>query len=67
MAQMCVRREMFSARADEMATVKEYAAVVRLHENTVRRLIREGKLRGAVRVGGQWRVDLSVALHVESF
>lgn len=36
-------------------TLREVAQAMRVHERTVYRLVREGKL-GAIRVGSQWRV-----------
>lgn len=44
----------------ELMTVVEAARVLRLHPDTVRRLLREGRLRG-VRVGRSWRVPADVA------
>lgn len=50
------------ARREELLTVKEYAFMVGQHVRSVRRRIRAGKQRGATRVGGQWRIDASVAI-----
>jgi excisionase family DNA binding protein len=36
-------------------TLREVAQAMRVHERTVYRLVRDGKL-GAIRVGSQWRV-----------
>lgn len=49
------------ARRDELLTVKEYAFIIEEHPESVRRRIRAGKQPGALRVGGQWRIDLAVA------
>jgi excisionase family DNA binding protein len=38
----------------EIYTVEEVAEALRLHEYTIRRLCREGKIP-AFKVGGQWR------------
>jgi excisionase family DNA binding protein len=40
---------------EDTVTPKELAAEFRCHPDTVRRLIRNGKL-AAYRVGGQWRI-----------
>lgn len=40
----------------DMLTAKEYAAEYRLHVVTVYRLAERGKLPGAVKLGGQWRI-----------
>jgi hypothetical protein len=47
------------ARREELLTVKEYAALVRQHPESIRRRIRAGKQKGAERVGGEWRIDVS--------
>ena len=39
----------------DLLTVKEAASKFRMHPDTIRRLLRDGYLRG-VRVGGQWRL-----------
>jgi excisionase family DNA binding protein len=39
----------------ELLTVKEAALRFRMHPNTIRRLLRDGYLRGE-RIGGQWRL-----------
>jgi excisionase family DNA binding protein len=39
----------------ELLTVKEAAFKFKLHRDTIRRLLRDGYLRG-VRIGGQWRL-----------
>ncbi len=40
----------------ELLTIKEYADLTRRHPERVRQLCRQGKIAGAMRVGGQWRV-----------
>ncbi len=42
----------------EWATLREAGRYLRLSEPTVRRLLRDGKLPGARRIGSQWRVHL---------
>ncbi|MCH7590646.1 helix-turn-helix domain-containing protein [PVC group bacterium] len=41
----------------ETFTVEELAAYFKLHEYTIRRLAREGKIP-SFKAGGQWRFDL---------
>lgn len=38
-----------------LLTSAEAAAMLRLHPVTLRRMAREGRVTGAVRVGGRWR------------
>lgn len=40
----------------------EFAKLAGLHEQTVRRLCRDGELRGAIRLGFQWRIPTSALL-----
>lgn len=40
---------------DEYLTTEEAAKLLKLHPDTVRRLIREGKLPG-IKIGGQYRI-----------
>lgn len=40
-----------------LMTPKQFAAEVNIDERTVRRLANDGKLPGAYRIGGQWRID----------
>lgn len=42
----------------ELLTIKEYADLTRRHPEHIRELCRQGKIAGAMRVGGQWRVRL---------
>ncbi len=44
--------------AEEFITVKEFAAIVRVHRNTVLNQIARGSLK-AVRIGGVWRIPQS--------
>jgi excisionase family DNA binding protein len=41
----------------DFLTIKEVCALLRLGERTVYDLAREGKLVGAAKIGGQWRVN----------
>ena len=41
----------------DFLTIKEVCALLRLGERTVYDLCRQGKLVGAAKVGGQWRVN----------
>lgn len=41
----------------ELLTIREVCTVLRLGERTVYQLCRDGRLAGAVKVGGKWRVD----------
>lgn len=62
---MTERERWIAERAAELLTIKEYAALARMSERSVRRLLGRGGLAGAVRVGGQWRIDIA-AWHVLS-
>lgn len=42
-----------------LMTPRQFADAVQLNERTVRRLANEGKLPGAYRIGGQWRIDFT--------
>lgn len=66
MTEQEIRNAAIEYRRNELLTVKEYAYVTRVHVRSVRRRIRRGQQPGAVRVGGQWRVDLIVALAAAS-
>ena len=39
-----------------MMTVEEYASVSKTEAGTVRQWIRRGKLRNAIKIGGEWRI-----------
>ena len=41
----------------DFLTIKEVCVLLRLGERTVYDLCRQGKLVGAAKIGGQWRVD----------
>jgi len=41
----------------EFITIKQVCELLNLGERTVYDLCRQGKLAGAAKVGGQWRVD----------
>lgn len=56
------RQDAIAVRASELLTVKEYADMTRQHVESVRRRIRQGRQRGAVRVDGQWRIDTRCAI-----
>ena len=43
---------------DELLTPEESAAMLKMHLDSVRRLLRQGKLPG-VKVGGAWRIPRS--------
>ena len=42
--------------ADELLTPEESAAYLKMHVDSIRRLLRSGKLPG-VKVGGGWRIS----------
>lgn len=48
------------ARRDELLTVKEYAALMRLHIRSVYRRIDQGRQPGVIRVGRDIRIDLAL-------
>lgn len=56
------RTSAIEARREELLTVKEYAFMIEQHPDSVRRRIRAHRQVGAVRVGGQWRIDAAIAL-----
>lgn len=58
---MTERERYIAQRREELLTVKEYADTVKTHPESIRRRIRQGRQPGAVRVGGQWRIDATVA------
>lgn len=53
------REDALAALRDELLTVKEYADVTRRHPERIRQLCRAGKIRAAIRVGGQWRIRVT--------
>lgn len=54
-----IRARALDLLAEDLLTVKEYAHLTRRHPEHVRQLCRVGKVRGAMRVGGQWRIRFS--------
>jgi hypothetical protein len=54
------RRDALDARREELLTVGEYALMIRCSEKTVYRRIWAQSLPGAVKVGGQWRIDIAM-------
>lgn len=56
------RKDAIAARRQELLTVKEYAAMMRVSVKTVRRRIKAGRQPGAFLDGGQWRIDVAVVL-----
>jgi hypothetical protein len=59
---MTIREQLIAARAAELLTVKEYARIERVSAKTIYRRIWAARQRGAVRSGGQWRIDLTKAM-----
>lgn len=53
------RQDAIDARREELLTVGEYALMFRYSQKTVYRRIWAGALPGAVKVGGQWRIDVA--------
>jgi len=52
--------------AEEYLTKKEVEAKLRLHRNTVTRLLAAGRFPGAFRAGQQWRIpagDVEIFIH----
>jgi hypothetical protein len=58
------RLDALMARRSELLTVGEYARMTRCCEKTISRRIWCGRQRGAVKDGGQWRIDVTIALSV---
>jgi len=56
------RTDAIDARREELLTVKEFAALVRQHEWSVYRRIREARQPGIVRIGRYVLIDVAVAL-----
>lgn len=57
-----IRQQAIRVLAADLLTVKEYAHLTRRHPERIRQLCRAGKMRGAVRVGGQWRIAFSLTV-----
>jgi len=60
------RNDALCLRLQELLTVKEFAYLANLHPESVRRRIRLGCQPGAVRLGGQWRIDVAVAVDLSA-
>ncbi|MSW51109.1 MAG: helix-turn-helix domain-containing protein [Actinobacteria bacterium] len=45
------------ATSTGLVSAREAAAILQLHEGTVTRLARAGRILGAAKVGGRWRFD----------
>lgn len=60
------REDALEVLRNELLTIKEYAEVTRRHPERVRQLCREGKIRGALRVGGQWRIRFIAEIRCNS-
>lgn len=58
---MTQREALIEARSEELLTVKEFAAITRRNEQTIYRRIWSGRQQGALRDGGQWKIDVCVA------
>ncbi len=56
------RQDALMARRNELLTPKELAALWRIHEQTVYGLIRRGRIDGVLRLGGEIRIDITVAI-----
>ena len=41
-------------------TIEEAAALLKIHPATAKRLAQRGELKGAIKIGGVWRVRSSV-------
>ena len=58
-----LREQAIAQRRAELLTVKEFADLVRQHEKSVRRRIQQHRQPGAIEVGGEWRIDVIIALN----
>lgn len=56
-----IRQQAIRVLAADLLTVKEYAHLTRLNPEYVRQMCRTGKLKGATRIGGQWRIVFSLS------
>jgi excisionase family DNA binding protein len=55
------RENALAARREELLTVKELADLWRVHEQTIYGLIRRRRLDGVLRLGGEIRIDITIA------
>lgn len=44
----------------EYLTLKEWFTLMRVSERTARQLVADGKIPGAFRLGGQWRIPATL-------
>jgi len=51
-----------SSMQEEFLTIPDVAKLLKLGERTTYQLARDGRLGGAAKVGGQWRVEKSALL-----
>jgi excisionase family DNA binding protein len=51
-----------SSMKEEFLTIPDVAKLLKLGERTIYQLARDGRLGGAAKVGGQWRVEKSSLL-----
>jgi len=42
----------------EYVTVKEYAKIIKSHPVTVTRWVGKGKIEGAIKIGGRWKIPI---------
>ena len=59
-----IRAQAIRVLAEDLLTVKEYAHITRLNPEYIRQQCRLGKLKGARRIGGQWRIVFSLTSHL---
>ena len=52
------------ADRDELLGVDDVAALLHLHDQTIRRYFRDGVIPGAMRIGWQWRIPRSVLIRL---
>lgn len=58
------RRQALELRREELLTLKEFSFVARISVRSLRRNLRHGRQPGAIRIGGQWRIDLAACHHL---
>jgi hypothetical protein len=59
------RDTLIDARRDELLTVGELAKIWRCSQKSIYRRIWANQQPGAIRIGGQWRIDFTMACRVE--